>query len=81
MQPAELLIIGGAAVGSVLIANPLSILKKLVGSTLQVFKGSRYTATVYLDTLKFLSEFFDVEELEGMMQSFPAERMSVVPAP
>jgi flagellar motor component MotA len=28
MQPAELVIIGGAAIGTVLIANPLHILKK-----------------------------------------------------
>ncbi|MGC4048715.1 MAG: flagellar motor stator protein MotA [Paludibaculum sp.] len=67
LQPAELLIIGGAAVGSVLIANPLSILKKLVSSGLQVFKGSRYTATVYLDTLKFLSEFFDAATRRGLI--------------
>ena len=29
MQPAELVIIGGAAVGTVLVANPLHILKKI----------------------------------------------------
>ncbi|WP_321476865.1 flagellar motor stator protein MotA [uncultured Paludibaculum sp.] len=67
LQPAELLIIGGAAVGSVLISNPPSILKKLVSSGLQVFKGSRYTATVYLDTLKFLSEFFDAATRRGLV--------------
>ena len=31
VQPAELVIIGGAAVGTVLIANPLHILKAIVG--------------------------------------------------
>ena len=31
LQPAELLIIGGAAVGTVLIANPLHILKQIAG--------------------------------------------------
>jgi len=34
IQPAELVIIGGAAVGTVLIANPLHILKKIDISTL-----------------------------------------------
>ena len=29
LQPAELLIIGGAAIGTVLVANPLHILKKI----------------------------------------------------
>jgi len=31
LQPAELVIIGGAGAGTVLIANPLFILKKIVG--------------------------------------------------
>ena len=31
IQPAELIIIGGAAVGTVLIANPLHILKQIAG--------------------------------------------------
>src|SRR6266481_5740566 len=45
VQPAELLIIGGAALGTVLIATPLYILKKIVGGTrrsirqLEIWKG------------------------------------------
>ena len=31
IQPAELVIIGGAAVGTVLIANPMHILKQIAG--------------------------------------------------
>ena len=31
VQPAELIIIGGAAVGTLLVANPLHILKKIAG--------------------------------------------------
>lgn len=33
LQPAELLIIGGAALGTVLIANPLHVLKKIVSGS------------------------------------------------
>jgi chemotaxis protein MotA len=33
IQPAELVIIGGAAIGTVLIANPLHILKKIAGDS------------------------------------------------
>lgn len=40
LQPAELRIIGGAAIGTVLIANPLHILKKIVGGLAGVFKGA-----------------------------------------
>src|SRR5579859_818791 len=58
MQPAELLIILGAAIGTVLIGNPLYILKSIVAGVIQVLKGSPYTAAIYLDTLKFLNDFF-----------------------
>src|SRR5258708_35655110 len=67
MQPAELLIIGGAAMGTVLIGNPLYVLKAIIGGVLQVFKGSRYTATVYLDTLKFLNDFFNTARKAGLL--------------
>src|SRR5579862_5078701 len=66
MQPAELLIIGGAALGTVLIGNPLYVLKAILGGVLQVFKGSRYTASVYLDTLKFLNDFFNTARKNGL---------------
>jgi chemotaxis protein MotA len=39
MQPAELLIIGGAAIGTVLIGNPPYILKSIISSLLAVFKA------------------------------------------
>ncbi len=66
MQPAELLIIGGAALGTVLIGNPIYVLKAIVGGVLQVFKGSRYTAAVYLDTLRFLNDFFNTARKNGL---------------
>ncbi len=31
LQPAELIIIGGAAIGTLLIANPLQVIKKIAG--------------------------------------------------
>lgn len=66
MQPAELLIIGGAALGTVLIGNPIYVLKAIGGGIIQVFKGSRYTAAIYLDTLKFLNDFFNTARKNGL---------------
>jgi chemotaxis protein MotA len=66
LQPAELLIIGGSALGTVLMANPPAVLKKIVASMLLVIKGSRYTAGFYLDTLKFLSDFFTTARKNGI---------------
>ncbi|MGA7907575.1 MAG: motility-associated protein, partial [Candidatus Sulfotelmatobacter sp.] len=47
LQPAELIIIGGAAMGTVLIANPLHILKKIAAGVGVVFGGSKYTKQAY----------------------------------
>src|ERR1035437_1529454 len=41
VQPAELIIIGGAAVGTLLFANPLHILKKIAGGIGGVFGSSK----------------------------------------
>jgi chemotaxis protein MotA len=54
LQPAELLIIGGAASGTVLIANPLFILKKIVGGLMGVVKGSKFTKERYLESLRMM---------------------------
>lgn len=66
MQPAELLIIGGAAIGTVLIGNPPHVLKAIAGGILAVFKGTRYTAAIYLDTLRFLNDFFGTARKSGL---------------
>ncbi|MGD1093833.1 MAG: flagellar motor stator protein MotA [Bryobacteraceae bacterium] len=66
MQPSELIIIGGAALGTVLIGNPIHVLKGILAGILQVFKGSRYTAGVYLDTLKFLNDVFNTARKNGV---------------
>jgi chemotaxis protein MotA len=66
MQPAELIIILGAAIGTVLIGNPPHLLKAIISSILSVFKGSRYTTSFYLDTLKFLNHFFSISRKNGL---------------
>jgi chemotaxis protein MotA len=66
MQPAELLIILGAAIGTVLIGNPPHLLKSIVASLISVFKGSHYTAANYLDTLRFLNDFFGTSRKNGL---------------
>src|SRR5882724_9234036 len=67
LQPAELVIIGGAALGTVLIANPLHILKKIVAGVLGVFGSSKYGKAQYLESLKMLYELFSRARKEGLM--------------
>lgn len=67
IQPAELLIIGGAAAGTVLVANPLRILKKIVAGLLGVLKGSRLNKGVYLDSLKMMYELLNKARRQGLV--------------
>jgi chemotaxis protein MotA len=67
LQPAELIIIGGAALGTVLVANPLHILKQIVGGVVGVFTGSKYTKQHYLNYLKMLYDLFNKARKEGMV--------------
>jgi len=67
IQPAELVIIGGAAVGTVLIANPIHILKKIAGGLGGVFGGSKFGKQVYLDTLKMMYDLLNKARKDGLM--------------
>lgn len=67
LQPAELLIIGGAATGTVLIANPLHILKQIGGGIGGVFGGSKFSKERYLETLKMIYDLLNKARREGLM--------------
>jgi len=67
VQPAELIIIGGAAIGTVLVANPLHILKQMASGVVGVFTGSKFTKQRYLDSLKTMYELLNKARREGLM--------------
>jgi len=67
LQPAELLIIGGAAIGTVLIANPLHILKEIAAGVAGVFGGSKFTKERYIESLKMMYELFNKARKGGLM--------------
>ena len=67
MQPAELVIIAGAATGTVLIANPLHVLKKIAAGILGVVKGSKITKQYYLESLKMMYTLLTKARNEGLM--------------
>jgi chemotaxis protein MotA len=58
VQPAELLIIGGAAVGSVLVGTPLSVLMGLVGKLPGLLTGAGQSKEAHVELLKALYETF-----------------------
>jgi chemotaxis protein MotA len=65
IQPAELVTIGGAAIGTILAANPMHIIKKLVGGLLGILKGSPFTKQRYTETLKMMFDLFAKSRKEG----------------
>src|SRR5690348_3718793 len=67
VQPAELIIIAGAAAGTVLIANPLHIVMKIVSGITGVLGGSPFTKQRYLESLKMMYELFSRARRDGMM--------------
>jgi chemotaxis protein MotA len=66
LQPAELIIIGGAGLGTILTANPPAVLKGLVGALGAVFGSSKYDKTLYQTTLKQLYEVMQRARKKGL---------------
>ena len=71
VQPAELIIIGGAAVGTLLIANPLPVIIKVIKMALGIFGGDKFNKNRYLDTLKFMNELFSRGRKGGLSSLEP----------
>ena len=67
VQPAELVIIGGAAVGTLLIANPLPVIMGVVKGILGAFGGSKFSKQFYLTTLSMLNDIFNKARKGGMV--------------
>lgn len=67
LQPAELLIIGGAGLGTLLVANPMHILKGIAGGLSSILGGSRFNKQRYLSTLKMMYQFLNKVRKEGLL--------------
>ncbi len=66
LQPAELVIIVGASVGTVLIANPPHILKEILSGVRGAFTGAKFTSAYYVESLKMLYALFGRARREGL---------------
>jgi len=67
IQPAELVTILGAAIGTLLIANPFHILKQIAAGMAQVFGGSKFTKQAYIDSLKIMYDLLNKARKDGLM--------------
>jgi chemotaxis protein MotA len=67
IQPAEFIIIGGAALGGVLISTPIRILMKLVKSLLKVLKGGGVPQGAYIELLLLIYELGQTIKKDGIL--------------
>jgi len=63
--PHEMLIIGGAAVGALIIGNSGTDLKALGGGVSKVFKGAQYKKQDFLDCIFLVSKLMKMLRVEG----------------
>lgn len=58
IQPSEFIVIGGAAIGATLAANPMKFIGQLAGKLGSALKGSPYNKTAYFEVLKMQYDIF-----------------------
>lgn len=63
----EFTVIGGTAIGTILISTPTTVIKAMMGKTAGVLRANPFTQTLYLDALKMLYELFQVARKDGLV--------------
>ena len=66
LQPAELLIIGGAALGTIFVANPPPVLKGMLAGFKSVFGSSKYDQARYVQILKAMFSVMQKARKKGL---------------
>ena len=67
IQPAERIIIFGAAIGGFVISSPMKVIKAVQIGLLRIFKSRIYSSVDYMDALVLLSEIFYKIRKEGLV--------------
>ena len=67
MQPLELLMIGGAAIGAFICGNPAKTLKATFKTLPSLLGGSKYTKALYMELMALLYEILDKTRKEGLL--------------
>lgn len=67
IQISEFIIIGGAAIGALLISAPANILKKIVNRVIGSLKGGKVEKQYSLNLLKLMYEIFQMTRKDGLL--------------
>src|SRR5262245_14745054 len=71
IHPAELLTIGGASLGAMVVMAPVKVLKDLMKGILQALKGSPFTRKAYDELFQVMYELFRLARREGLLALEP----------
>src|SRR2546423_46018 len=67
LHPSEVVTIGGASLGALIVMSPTKVLTDLLKSTLQVFKGTPYDKRAYTELFGLLHSFTRLARREGLL--------------
>lgn len=71
LQWNEFIILGGVAAGSMIVANPMYIIKSIIAGLIQTLSGPKVNKQAYLDLIKMLYELFQFAKREGLIALEP----------
>jgi len=71
LQPAELVVIGGATVGTVIISAPGKVMSRVLASLKKAFQNHTPSKADYLDLLKLLYQILALIRREGVLALEP----------
>jgi chemotaxis protein MotA len=66
-QPAEVVIIFGAAIGGFVIASPMKVIKAVISGIISILSGKAYSKADYMEVLLLMSEIFSKIRKEGLV--------------
>jgi chemotaxis protein MotA len=67
IQISEFIVIGGAALGSILVSNPPSFLGAMIKEIMAIMKPSPYTQAAYISLLKMMFQMFNLARRDGLL--------------
>lgn len=67
VQPSEMVVIGGACIGSTVAANPLKFLMQIMGALPKGLKGTPYNKATYSEVLRMMYDIFVNSKKGGLL--------------
>lgn len=71
IHPSEIVTIGGAALGAMIVMSPMHVLKDLMHGIIGTFKGNPFSTTAYEELFKLLYQLFRKARRDGLLAIEP----------